>query len=104
MNTNEIPNLLDKQIAARRAETLKALGHPLRLRLVDLLATGACHVGELAEKLEQSSAIVSQQLKILRLSRLVEVQKRAGHSYYRLANRHLPRLLACLKSCDQETK
>jgi DNA-binding transcriptional ArsR family regulator len=92
---------LNKDTAARRADTLKALGHPIRLQIVDLLAAAPHNVGELADKLGVQSAIVSQQLKILRLSGLVAVNKRGGRSYYDLANSHLSNLLECLRSCDQ---
>ena len=93
--------LIDNDTATRRAETLKALGHPIRLRIIYLLNVGEQNVGELAKKLAHKSAIISQQLKILRLSGLVEVEKRNGHSFYRLANPHLSTLLECLKSCDR---
>jgi len=97
----KIQERLDRGTAIRRADTLKALGHPIRLQLVDLLIASPHNVGELAEKLKLQSAIVSQQLKILRLSGLVAVDKRDGRSYYRLANPHLPRLFDCLRSCDE---
>jgi len=94
-------DLIDVNTAQRRSETLKALGHPVRLRIIDLLNTGEHNVGQIAETLDMKSAIISQQLKILRLSGLVEVDKRDGHSFYRISNIHLPRLLDCLRSCDQ---
>jgi ArsR family transcriptional regulator len=90
----------DLAVAARRSETLKALGHPIRLRIVDLLNIRPHSVGELAESLSTDSAIVSQQLKILRLSGLVRAERRNGFSYYSLAMPQLSRLLECLMSCD----
>ncbi len=93
---------MDVDTATRRAETLKALGHPIRLRIVDSLIAGPRAVGELAEMLNQQSAIISQQLKILRMSGLVAVDKHDGRSFYHLANPHLPRLFDCLRSCDQQ--
>jgi ArsR family transcriptional regulator len=100
-------NALDKKIplfddatAQRRSETLKALGHPVRLRIVDLLNTRAHSVGEIAELLEVESAIVSQQLKILRMVGLVQSARRDGRRFYSLALPQLSRLLECLKTCE----
>ena len=77
--------MLDQDTATKRSETLKALGHPIRLRIVDLLAASEQCVGDIAKHLEVDSAIVSQQLKILRLSGLVQAERRNGHSYYSLS-------------------
>lgn len=86
--------------AERCADTLKALGHPIRLRIMDILDKDERNVGELAELLGVKSAIVSQQLKILRLSGLVKLEKKEGHSYYRPAFPKISQLLACIKQCE----
>jgi ArsR family transcriptional regulator len=53
----------DERLAAR----LKALAHPARLRIVDLLAArGTCICGEIVEVLPLAQATVSQHLKILK--------------------------------------
>jgi len=88
------------ETAQRRSETLKALGHPVRLRIVSLLNEDEMCVGDIAQHLEVGSAIVSQQLKILRLSGLVKSDRRNGHSYYSLAIDELSTLLTCLQNCD----
>lgn len=95
---------LDRETAEQRAETLKALGHPIRLCIIDLLENGERNVGNIAELLDIKSAIASQQLKLLRLSGLVAVEKRDGHSFYSIANPNLPRLLECLRTCDKVIK
>ena len=100
MIDKEKSNLLNPQVAYRRSETLKALGHPIRLSIVELLNQQEHNVGDLARELALDSAIVSQQLKILRMSGLVQAERREGHSFYRLAIPQLSRLLECLRSCD----
>jgi DNA-binding transcriptional ArsR family regulator len=99
MIEKEKNNLLNPQVAQRRSETLKALGHPVRLSIVELLNRQEHNVGELAFELNLDSAIVSQQLKILRLSGLVHAERRDGRSFYRLSIPQLSRLLECLQSC-----
>jgi ArsR family transcriptional regulator, arsenate/arsenite/antimonite-responsive transcriptional repressor len=59
----------DERLAAR----LKALAHPARLRIVDLLAgRGTCICGEIVDVLPLAQATVSQHLKVLREAGLLQ--------------------------------
>ncbi len=85
--------------AAHVAEVLKAVAHPLRIRIVALLCRGEQHVNGLAEALEVPQAIVSQQLRILRLRNLVAVTRQDGFAHYRLAEPQLQELVCCMERC-----
>jgi ArsR family transcriptional regulator len=89
----------DGRKAAEAAEVLKAVAHPLRLRIVALLCRGEAHVNALAERLEAPQSIVSQQLRILRMRGLVAPVRRGGRSYYRLAEPHLRQMVKCVEGC-----
>lgn len=89
----------DVDRATRIADILKAVAHPLRLRLVARLCDGPEHVGALADALGQSQAVVSQQLRILRMSHLVSVERTGGHATYSLAEPQLRSLVACMDGC-----
>jgi DNA-binding transcriptional ArsR family regulator len=89
----------DEPKAERVAEVLRAVAHPLRIRIVALLCHGERHVGSLAEKLGVGQAIVSQQLRILRLHGLVAVLRENGFAHYRLAEPHLRDLVCCMEKC-----
>ncbi len=91
--------LHDEARAVRVADVLRAVAHPLRLRLVAALCEGPAQVMALAERLNQPQAIVSQQLRILRMSRLVSVDRSAGHATYRLREPQLRALIACTDGC-----
>jgi ArsR family transcriptional regulator, arsenate/arsenite/antimonite-responsive transcriptional repressor len=57
----------------RLAMRLKALAHPARLRIVDLLAArGTCVCGEIVDVLPLAQATVSQHLKILKEAGLLQ--------------------------------
>jgi ArsR family transcriptional regulator, arsenate/arsenite/antimonite-responsive transcriptional repressor len=57
----------------RLAEWLKALAHPARLRILDLLAArGTCICGEIVEVLPLAQATVSQHLKVLKDAGLLQ--------------------------------
>lgn len=66
------------------AEKLKALGEPLRLRIVDALRNGPLTVGEIAKTLDEEIVIVSHHLNILYHAELVAREKRGRYVVYRL--------------------
>jgi len=92
---------LDNDFLAQTAETLKALGHPHRLRLLEALADGEKSVGTLAELLSLPQAIVSQQLRIMRTSQVVIYRRQKSQSLYSLAHPGLINLLDCLQKCQK---
>lgn len=56
----------------RLAHYLKALGHPVRLRIIELLAAdGECLTGDLSSRLPVAASTTSQHLAILREAGLV---------------------------------
>ena len=69
MKTKEVA--FDRAQAEVAAEVLKALGHPIRLRILSVLSGGPVHVNGLAAALDTPQAIVSQQLRVLRSCKLV---------------------------------
>ncbi len=66
------------------AEKLKALGEPMRLRIVDLLRDGEKTVSEIAESLGEEVVNISHHLGILYHAGLVEKNKRGRFMVYRL--------------------
>lgn len=84
----------------RVAEVLKALGHPLRIRIVALLCREEPTVGQLTEHLGVSQPSVSQQLRILRMQGLVTVRREEGYAYYALAEPRLEKLVKCMEGCS----
>jgi DNA-binding transcriptional ArsR family regulator len=88
-----------RQRAGHLADILRALGHPLRLDIIACLSERERNVGSLAEQLKAKPAIVSQQLRILRSSRLVTVKRQGGLALYSLELPQLRRMVCCLSSC-----
>jgi len=82
------------------ADVLKALGHPLRLRIVEALAGGERSVNQLTEDLAAPQAIVSQQLRILRSSGIVSSRREGTLKFYDIALRPVINLLDCLARCQ----
>ena len=64
-----------------KAEFFRALGHPARLRILELLRSGERSVSELQAELEIEASSVSQQLAVLRAKNIVDT-RRAGTSVF----------------------
>ena len=90
----------DREKAAQIAEILKAVAHPLRLRIVAILCTREMQVNALADRLRAPQAIVSQQLRILRMHRLVTAVRANGYVTYRLREPRLRDLVNCMEHCS----
>lgn len=65
-----------------KAELFKALGHPIRIRILELLRSGERTVSELQSLLEIESSAVSQQLALLRARDIVVGRKQGSNVYY----------------------
>ena len=70
-------------------EELKAIAHPLRLRILEVLRDGERNVGEIEKAAQIGQPALSQQLGVLRKSGLVETRKEAKLVYYRLGEKPL---------------
>ncbi|GAB3239127.1 metalloregulator ArsR/SmtB family transcription factor [Glycomyces halotolerans] len=81
--------------AARPAAAFKALGDPVRLRLLSLIASragGEACVCELTGSFDLSPPTISHHLKVLREAGLVTSQRRGTWVYYRAEPSMLARL------------
>jgi DNA-binding transcriptional ArsR family regulator len=76
-----------------KAEFFKTLGHPARIRILELLAEGEHSVGELMPKLGLESSHLSQQLAVLRRTGMVEARKQGNNVIYSIASKDMAELL-----------
>ena len=65
-------------------EALKALAHPVRLRIMQALTRGERNGGEIDEAAAIGQPTLSQQLAVLRKAGLVDTRKQAKLVYYRI--------------------
>jgi ArsR family transcriptional regulator len=81
--------LSDDRVYELHAAVFKALGHPKRMRVIDLLRDGEECVCRLAPQVGVTEANLSQLLASLRQVGLVET-RRDGHAvYYRVRDRRI---------------
>jgi DNA-binding transcriptional ArsR family regulator len=67
-----------------KAELFRALAHPARLRILEILRRGEQTVGALQAQLEIDSSSVSQHLAVLRGRRLLGARKVGTSVFYRV--------------------
>jgi ArsR family transcriptional regulator len=85
-------------IYALKAEFFRALGHPMRIMLLQLLREGERTVGALQTALERDSGSTSQQLAALRKQGLIESRREGTNVYYRVKDRRTLDLLELAKA------
>src|SRR5688572_17631351 len=76
-----------------KADLFKALGHPVRIRILELLRTGEQAVSELQARLEIDPSSVSQQIAVLRNRQLIVGRKQGTSVYYRVIDEQVFELL-----------
>ena len=81
-----------------RAKIAKALAHPSRLLIVDLLQKGECCVGDLTEAVGADQSTVSKHLAILKEVGLISHRKEGTMNLYRVTCGCLDGFFSCLES------
>lgn len=76
-----------------KADFFKALSHPLRIRILELLSEGEKSVNEIQDALQSEGSSVSQQLSVLRSRNIVVGRKSGKHVIYSLRDAAIADLL-----------
>lgn len=89
---------MNQATARRHAQIFKALMHPIRLQILDLLRREEACVCHLEAHLGLRQAYVSQQLAILRKAGLVADRRDGPNSFYRIARPEVLTLLSTARA------
>jgi len=81
-----------------KAEFFKTLGHPARIRVLELLSQREHAVGELLPEVGIEAANLSQQLAVLRRAGLVTTRKEGSTVFYSLTSPQVAELLAVART------
>ena len=76
-----------------KAEFFRALAHPVRIRILEVLVRGERSVGEIQQQLSLEQSLVSQQLAILRAKNIVAARKQGTTVSYMVRDPLLAELL-----------
>ena len=84
-------------VAQLKSDLFKALGHPLRVQVLEQLVQGERSVGSLAEGLGCELSNLSQQLGVLRRAGVVVTRREGNTIFYDLRDDSVAELLAAAK-------
>jgi DNA-binding transcriptional ArsR family regulator len=76
-----------------KAQLFRVLGHPVRIRILELLGEGERTVGDLQAQLELDSSGTSQHLAALRQLGLLDARREGTSVYYRIKDPRVSQLL-----------
>lgn len=79
------------------ADCLRTLGHPHRLRIIQMLLQGDYTVSELAEACKLPSAMASEHLRLMQRCGFLTSQKEGRKVFYRVCEPHLKSILKCIE-------
>jgi len=87
---------MDKKVAEQAAEVLKAVAHPVRLQIIELLEAKEMCVGDIVTALGGKQAITSQQLNMMKDKGVLNCRRDGVKIYYRIENKNVIKLLDCI--------
>lgn len=87
----------------KATQALKAMAHPTRLQILQLLCQAERNVGELGELLAISQANLSQHLNLMKDKGLLSSRRLGNQVFYRLRDNRLMGLLALVMDLFGQT-
>lgn len=97
INFNQI-ELIDKDEHIEQASrAMKAMSHPLRLKILCVLGDREISVQDIVENVGTSQSNISQHLAILRDKGVLRTRKEANRVYYRIADKRTLQLIGMMR-------
>ena len=84
--------------------TFKALSHPVRRAILDLLKMGRMSAGEIADQFELTGATISHHLNVLKQADLVVETREKNFIYYELNTSVLEDMMVWLADLKESKK
>jgi len=81
----------------RASRSMKAIAHPLRLKILCTLGNQEISVQDIVEKVGTSQSNISQHLAILRDKGILTARKDANRVYYRVGDARTLRLISMMR-------
>ena len=85
--------MANDQIRQLKADLLKALGQPTRLKILELLVDGERCVCEIFPAIQEEQSNISKHLAFLRGQGIVIAERRGMRVFYRLTDKRVVKLL-----------
>ncbi len=97
------PPIVNDDDIARASRSLKAMSHPLRLKILCVLGNKEISVQDIVDYVGTSQSNISQHLAILRDKGILACRKDANRVYYRISDNRTLRLIKMMREifCTQ---
>jgi ArsR family transcriptional regulator len=82
----------------RMYRVLKAICHPLRVKILHMLGGGELCVRDIVEQMDASQSSISQHLGILHDKGILTSRKKANLVYYRLVDKRILQLIEVMRN------
>jgi len=92
--------LLDIDKLELAASKLRAIAHPMRIAIIDLLHEKQLSVTEIYEKLDIEQASASHHLNILKSKGVLSSRRNGKKIFYALKNQTLTEIIECINRCN----
>jgi ArsR family transcriptional regulator len=93
--------MMENKIARQVAEVLKAVGHPVRLQIIEVLEKEELTVGRIGELTTCAQAVISRHLGLMKDKGVLDCRRVGTKVYYQIANPNVIKLLHCVyHHCD----
>lgn len=89
--------LTDDQDIEQAARSLKAMAHPLRLKILCALGNREISVQDIVDMVGTSQSNISQHLGILREKGILVTRKHANRVFYRVGDKRTLRLIGMMR-------
>jgi ArsR family transcriptional regulator len=89
---------LDRPVYAAKADLFRALAHPARIRILELLVEGEAPVSRLLAETGLEGSTLSQHLAVIKRTGLVVSSRKANAVTYRLADPSVGPFLAAART------
>ena len=97
-----IKTTLDAEKLECMANKLKAIGHPVRIAIIDLLEKNEkLSVSDIQSNLEIEQAATSNHLRILKDQQIVKSIRDGKNKYYSLKLLKLAEIISCVEKCTE---
>ncbi|MCX7097895.1 MAG: metalloregulator ArsR/SmtB family transcription factor [Methylococcales bacterium] len=97
MDTKDHSILYDDTDIVRAARCLKAMSHPLRLKILCVLGNNKVSVQDIVEQVGTSQSNISQHLSILREKNILGSKKEANRVYYYIDDERMLQLIKMMR-------
>ncbi|WP_022950639.1 ArsR/SmtB family transcription factor [Leucothrix mucor] len=103
LSTSNAPAFNSKDLLSREQDieqasrSLKAISHPLRLKILCVLGTNEVNVQDIVESVGTSQSNISQHLAILRDKGVLGSRKEANKVFYRVADSRTLKLIEMMQ-------